>query len=158
VAEQGFAADPCHQEPVYHSVISNELAQKYDQASIFPNGSFYDVVISDYYSYVPVTLPFDKNGKLQYFMVRRVLVKYSSDYDAHPENGTCSSSDEEYFKTCFRVFDKVWENNDINNDVDVCLITGEPGSKDKGHNEILLSGQIYTSGFEIPFAEGIVKK
>jgi hypothetical protein len=54
-------------------------------------------------------------------------------------------------------FDKVWENNDINNDVDVCLITGEPGPKDKGHNEILLSGQIYTSGFEIPFAEGIVK-
>jgi hypothetical protein len=157
VAEQGFADDTFHQEPVYHSVIPNEMAQKYDQNNIFPNGSFDDVVISDYYSYVPVTLPFEKNKKVQHFLVRRLLIKFSTDYDAHPENGTCSLSDEEYFKRCFRVFDEVWENNDINNDVDVCLITGEPGPKDNGRNEILLSGRIYTNGFEIPPAYGNVK-
>jgi hypothetical protein len=157
VAEQGFANDSFHQEPVYHSVIPNDLAKIYDQKDIFPNGSFDDVVISDYYSYVPVTLLFNQQDKVQYFMVRHLLIKYSHDYHAHPENGTCCLSEPEYFKSCFRVFDEVWENNDINNDVDVCLITGEPGPKDKGRNEILLSGRIYSSGFEIPLVHGNVK-
>jgi hypothetical protein len=147
VAEQGFANDSFHPEPVYHSVIPNELAKNYDQKTIFPDGSFDDVVISDYYSYVPVTLPFDQQDKVQ----------NSNDYHAHPENGTCCLSDPEYFKSCFHVFDEVWENNDIKNDVDVCLITGEPGPKDKGRNEILLSGRIYSSGFEIPLVNGKVK-
>jgi hypothetical protein len=140
VAEQGFANDTFHQEPVYHSVIPNEIAQKYDQNNIFPTGSFDDVIISDYYSYVPVTLPFEKKEKVQHFMVRHLLIKFSTDYNAHPDNGTCCLSEEEYFKSCLRVFDEVWENNDIKNDVDVCLITGEPGPKDKGRNEILLCG------------------
>jgi hypothetical protein len=157
VAEQGFSNDPFHQQPIYHSVIPNEIAQKYDHNNIFPNGSFDDVVLSDYYSYVSVTVPFEKQEKDHYFMVRRVLIKYSTDYIAHPDNGTCCLSDPEYFKSCFRVFDECWENNDIKNDVDVCLITGEPGPKDKGRNEILLSGRIYTDGFEIPFARGTVK-
>jgi hypothetical protein len=36
------------------------MAKKYDQKNIFPNGSYEDVAISDYYSYIPVTLPFKK--------------------------------------------------------------------------------------------------
>jgi hypothetical protein len=47
--------------------------------------------------------------------------------------------------------DKHWEDLDIANDVDVCLVTGIPGPRDKGRNEILLAGRIYHQGFEIPY-------
>jgi hypothetical protein len=54
-------------------------------------------------------------------------------------------------------FDKKWEDNDINSDVDVCLITGQPGPNDNGRNEILLSGRIYKSGFQIPICSDQIK-
>jgi hypothetical protein len=77
-------------------------------------------------------------------MVHCILIKFSLEYTEHPDNGTCCLSDENYFKSCFRVFDKVWENKDIKNNVNVCLITGEePGPKEKGRNKKLLSGWFY---------------
>lgn len=157
VAEQGFLKDHFHQEPVYHSVIPNALAKEYDTKQVFPSGSYHDVVLSDYYCYLPVTMPFHKEDETEYFMVRRVLIKYSNDYSFAPDNGTCCLTEQAYFTSCFRVFDEQWEDNDIQMGVDVCLITGHPGPRDKGRNEILLSGRIYAKGFEIPWLTGIEK-
>jgi hypothetical protein len=157
VAEQGYASDSFHQHPVFHSVIPNSLAKQYDTEQIYPAGVYDDVVVSDYYSYISVTLPYEKEDLLFNFMVRRVLIKFSTDYQEAPAKGSCCLSDKQYFRSCFRIFDEEWENSDISNDVDVCLITGQPGPNDKGQNEILLSGRIYASGFEIPYSTDEVK-
>jgi hypothetical protein len=151
VAEQGRVGDPDHQEPVYHSVIPNQVARDYDNRNVFPNGNQSEVIIGDFYCYVPVELPFDAEPQQQFFMIRRVLIKYSSEYFSHPTNGSCCLSDEDYFRSCVKIFDEKWEDADIKNGVDVCLITGQPGPDDKGRNEILLSARIYREDFSIPF-------
>jgi hypothetical protein len=69
VAEQGYASDPCHQHPVYHSVIPNAIAQKFDMENIYPSGSYDDVVVLDLYSYIPVSLPFLIEEQVVHFMV-----------------------------------------------------------------------------------------
>jgi hypothetical protein len=157
VAEQGYANDVLHQEPVYHSVIPNELAKQYDNDRLYPMGLHDDVVISDFYSYISVPLPFETDQSTMNFMVRRVLIRYSKDYACHPKKGSCCLDDVQYFTSCYRIFDKKWEDNDINSDVDVCLITGQPGPNDNGRNEILLSGRIYKSGFQIPICSDQMK-
>jgi hypothetical protein len=157
VAEQGYTNDVFHQEPVYHSVIPNDLAKQYDNDRIYPIGKHDDVVISDYYSYLSVTLPFLTEQPTMNFMVRRVLIRYSDDYVCHPMKGSCCLSNAPYFASCYRIFDERWEYDDIKSDVDVCLITGQPGPNDNGRNEILLSGRIYKSGFEIPICSNRLK-
>jgi hypothetical protein len=47
-------------------------------------------------------------------------------------------------------FDKKWEDCDIDSCVNCCLIIGQPGPTDHGHNEILLCGRIYREDFVIP--------
>jgi hypothetical protein len=150
VAEQGQTKDTDHQEPVFHSVIPNPLAMDYNNRMIYPSGSWSDVIVDQRFSYIAVENPFETSRELSYFMVKRVLVKYSNDFTSHPEKGSCCLYDENYFKSCFLMFDKQWEDNDIANDVDVCIITGQPGPFDKGRNKILLSGRIYKKGYEIP--------
>jgi hypothetical protein len=125
VAEHGRKNDKDHQDPVYHSVIPNHVARKYDYNHIYPRGVLEDVLIDDYYCNVPITLPFDLDHGQEYFLVRHVLIKFLSDNMAHPENGSCCLSDKDYFQSSVRIFDKRWEDNDISNDVDVCLITGQ---------------------------------
>jgi hypothetical protein len=157
VAQQGSVKDEFYQKPVYHSVIPNDLAKEYNTKNVFPYGHYNDVVLSDFYSYVPVAVPFQNEAPIEHFMVRRVLIKFSDDYTYPSQNGTCCLSDQAYFTSCFRVFDEEWETYDIKNDVDVCLITGQPGPGDIGKNKILLSGRIYANGFEIPFSTGLEK-
>jgi hypothetical protein len=153
VAEQGRKGDPDHQHPVYHSVIPNHMARDYEDKNIFPSGCINDVVIADQYFFVPVEIPFDEGQPTVDFMIRRVLIRYSKDYKKPPKNGSCCLSNQDYFESCTRIFGPEWENNDIKNNVDACLITGEPGRNDKGRNEILLAGRIYRKGFEIPTAD-----
>jgi hypothetical protein len=150
VAEQGKKRDNDYQEPVYHSVIPNQIAKHFDEQKIVPEGDVQDVMISDIYSYVPVELPFDAVPKTQFFLVRRVLIKYSSDYKVHPKKGSCCLSDANYLRSCAKIMDKKWEDADIDSCVDVCLITGQPGPTDSGRNEILLCGRIYREDFCIP--------
>jgi hypothetical protein len=51
---------------------------------------------------------------------------------------------------CAKIFDKKWEDGDIDSCVDVCLITGQPAPTDPGRNKILLCGKIYRDDFSIP--------
>jgi hypothetical protein len=109
-----------------------------------------DVIISDIYSYVPVKLPFDAVPKTQFFLVRHVLIKYSSDYIVPPKKSSfLCLSDANYFHSCAKIFDKKWEDCDIDSCVDICLISGQPGPTDPGRNEILLCGRIYREDFVI---------
>jgi hypothetical protein len=153
VAEQGRIGDPDHQHPVFHSVIPNQMAREYEDKNIFPSGCISDVVLADQYFFVPVEIPFEEGQPTVHFMIRRVLIRYSLDYKKAPKNGTCCLSNTDYFESCAKIFGPEWENNDIKNNVDACLISGEPGRNDKGRNEILLAGRIYRKGFEIPTAE-----
>jgi hypothetical protein len=150
VAEQGSKNDPVYQEPVYHSVIPNEVSRQFDIQCIFPSGDPSDIIIGDFCIDVPVELPFDTHPTIQIWRVRRVLIKFSLDYKSRPKNGSCCLEDDNYFRSCIRIFDREWEDNDIKNGIDVCLITGQPGPNDLGRNEILLSGRIYKEEFLIP--------
>jgi hypothetical protein len=80
VAEQGRVGDPDHQEPVYHSVIPNQVTRDYDNRNVFPNGNQSKIIIGDFYCYSSVDLPFEAKPQHQFFMIRRVLIKYSSDF------------------------------------------------------------------------------
>jgi hypothetical protein len=151
VAEQGEERDPDHQHPIYHSVIPNSLAKEYEDKKIYPSALLSDVAVGDHYSYVPVVIPCGtEKNRTVLFLVRIVTIRRSRDYKGRPKNGSCCLSNPSYFESCARIFDSEWENNDIEANVDVCLITGEPGPQDKGRNEILLAGRIYKKNFEIP--------
>jgi hypothetical protein len=103
VAEQGQTKDTDHQEPIFHSVIPNPLAMDYDNRMIYPSGSWSDVIVDQRFSYIAVENPFETSRELSYFMVKRVLVKYSNDFTSHPEKGSCCLYDENYFKSCFLI-------------------------------------------------------
>jgi hypothetical protein len=153
VAEQGTKNDPDYQDPVYHSVIPNEVARQFDIQCIFPSGDPSDIIVGDFCIDVPVELPFDMHSTIQNWRVRRVLIKFSLDYKTHPKKGSCCLEDKNYFRSCVKIFDREWEDNDIKNGIDVCLITGQPGPHDLGRNEILLSGRIYKEEFSIPLSK-----
>jgi hypothetical protein len=159
VAEQGQERDPDHQHPVYHSVIPNALAKQYEDQKIFPNGLLRDVALGDKLCYVPVVIPCGTEmNQTILFLVRIVTIKRSKDYKGRPKNGSCCLSNRPYFESCARIFDSVWENKDIEANVDVCLITGESGPHDKGCNEILLAGRIYRKNFEMPGSHNPTEK
>jgi hypothetical protein len=153
VAEQGRKNDPDYQNPVYHSVIPNEVARNFDNQGIFPRGDSSDIIIGDFCIEVPVELPFNLQPTIQNWRVRRVLIKFSTDYKSHPKQGSCCLADKDYFRSCVRIFDQDWEDEDIKNGIDVCLITGQPGPLDSGRNEILLSGRIYKEDYSIPLSK-----
>jgi hypothetical protein len=140
VAEQGRKNDPDYQHPVYHSIIPNKVARKFDSQCIFPSGDPSNIIFGDFCIDVPVELPFNAHPRIQNWRVRRVLIKFSLDYKTHPKKGSCCLADKGYFRSCVRIFDHDWENKDIKNGINVCLITGQPGPLDSGWNEILLSG------------------
>jgi hypothetical protein len=158
VAEQGRKNDLDYQQPVYHSVIPNEVARNFDNQGIFPSGDSSDIIIGDFCMDVPVELPFNAYRTIQNWRVRRVLIKFSLDYKTHPKLGSCCLADKDYFRSCLRIFDEEWENEDIKNGIDVCLITGQPGPLDLGRNEILLSGRIYKQEFSIPLSQNVGKQ
>jgi hypothetical protein len=150
VAEQGWKNDPDYQHPVYHSVIPNKVARNFDSQGIFPSGHPNDIIIGDFCIDVPVKLPFNVQPTIQNWRVHRVLIKFSFDYKTHPKKGSCCLADKDYFRLCIRIFDHDWEDKDIKNGINICLITGQPGPNDLGRNEILLSGRIYKEDYSIP--------
>lgn len=150
-AKQGKKGSSDYQDAVYHSVISNELAKTYDAMGVYPEGNPNKIILNQKFFFIALPSTF---GGSRYVpkdvLIRRVLLKYSTDYVAHPKNGSCPLSNPSYFNSCFKLMDTKWEDEDIQNGVFACLITGKPGPKDKATNEILLCCRIYDNDYMIP--------
>jgi hypothetical protein len=161
-AEQENRTSSLHQNPVFHSVISNRVAHEYETKNIRPiaykNGSesFANLVIDDcVFDVQCCVIEEDKDGAKRFVSktinVRRILLKRSTDYVYKEEKrGDCPLNDPNYFCSCTMLFNKQWEEADSENNVDVVMVTGEPDAKDRGKTEILLSCRVLMKSYEIP--------
>jgi hypothetical protein len=149
VAQQGKAKSTCYQAPVFHSVIPHQDALNYKIAKNYPSGFLDDITDSDDTWTVWVECPMDLKNKYS-LRVRRLRIHRDQLYDDVPVRGISPLSNPLYFQQCVLAFDEEWEDSDIGKGIDVCLVTGIPGQKDVGKNEILLAGRIYCDFLRIP--------
>lgn len=89
-AEQGSPCSLNHQEPVYHSVISNNVAQIYDCMGILPDGSHLQIIKYQKYYYLPIDeFPVEvldaRSRKSSFLLIWKIVLKFSEDYKAHPQ-------------------------------------------------------------------------
>jgi hypothetical protein len=104
---------------------------KYELAKNYPSGLLDDIKDADDTWMVWVECPMDlKNRHL--LRVRRLRVHCDQLYDEITVLGISPLSNPLYFYKCVLAFDEEWEDHDIKEGVDVCLVTGIPGPNDVG--------------------------
>jgi hypothetical protein len=149
VAQQAQKKSSSYQAPIFHSVLPHAYAVAYENMHISPMGVLADIIDADESFNVSFQCPMDSKNTLC-LVVRRVRVMRDAEFQDIAFRGSCPLIDPYYFVSCAAILDKHWEDADVANGFDVCLITGNPGANDKGKNEILLAGRVYCDFLSIP--------
>jgi hypothetical protein len=98
----------------------------------------------------------DLNGTKKKFVrkqiwVRIILLRRSLDYIyKEGKKGDSMLNNPAYFSSCTLLLDKQSEKIDIQNNIDIIMVTGIPDPTDQGKTKILLLCRVYMKWYEIP--------
>jgi hypothetical protein len=141
VVQQAQRKSRNYQALIFHSVLPSACAVAYENMHISPMGVLADVIDVDESFNVSFKCPMDTKNTLC-LVIRRVRIMRDAEFHDIALRGTCPLIDPTYFASCAVVLDNHWEDADVANGFDICLITGNPGANDKANNEILLAGRV----------------
>ena len=150
LTQMGDRKDASFQAGVFHSVIPNDLAFQYEIDNISPIGVLENTCTFDRTEDVSTLCPIDNTPvtlKVRIICFPRSKVGAK---DGLSTRGGCHFHDPDVFRRCVPLFDAKMRDKDRDNNVDVTIILGEPGTNDKGRSYFNLTTRFYKSEYCIP--------